>query len=130
MRTILRAMLAFALLLGSGVVDWAPVPPQIGAPVQESCCCGTPAGAEDSCPCPRPEGNQTPSQSLCQTRPGAVALVALRRTQAERRAESRPEPAQWAKVPETRIVPGNDDATPGREPDLGRHLARLGTLRI
>ena len=47
MRSILRAILSVALLLGSGVADWAPGSTQMGTQSHESCCCcGIPAGAE------------------------------------------------------------------------------------
>ena len=126
MRTFLRAILSIALLLGSGVVDWAPVQ----GPAHESCCCGTSSGAEDSCPCPKPEGNRGPAQSLCQNRVVAVALAASRCTQGERRAEPRPEPATWADALVICELSGPSAQKRGRDPDLGRHLASLNTLRI
>ena len=127
MRSILRAILSFALLLGSGVTDWAPVSAQTA--VHESCCCGTPAGAEDSCPCPKPEGNRTPSTTLCANRTISVVSLAVRRTQGQRRMEPRPEPTTWAQAQDVRAlsVPAS---VQGREPDLGRRLAQLGTFRI
>ena len=126
MRAILRTILAVALLLGSGLSDWAPVQAQ----AHESCCCGTPAGTEDSCPCPKPEGSRTPSQSLCQSRILAVTAPAARRAQAERRTEPRPEPATWAQASNVRELPGVPASVRGRDPDLGRHLAQLSTFRI
>jgi len=125
-RTILRAILAIALLLGSGVADWAPVQAQ----AHEACCCGTPAGAEDTCPCPKPENNRTPSSSLCSNRVITIASPAIRRTLAERRTEPRPEPATWAEAKDDLASVGSPASTQGREPDLGRHLAQLGTFRI
>src|ERR1035438_330302 len=74
-RTILRTILAFALLFGSGAADWAPVLAQAGVLNHESCCCGTPASSEDSCPCPKPEGNRSPSTALCALRTMAVASL-------------------------------------------------------
>lgn len=126
MRTILRAILAFALLLGSGAADWAPGQ----EPAHEACCCGTPAGVEDSCPCPKPEGNRAPSSSLCANRTISVALQAVRRSQGQRRIEPRPEPTTWAKAVDVPVLAGTPAAARGRDPDLGRHLARLHTLLI
>lgn len=126
LRTFLRVILAIALLLGGGVVDWTPI--QAQAP--ESCCCGMPAGAEDGCPCPRPEGNRTPSRSLCTDRAVSVASLAVRRTQGERRVEPRPVPATWAKASDAPASQGGYPQVQGRDPDLGRHLARLNTFRI
>ena len=130
MRMLLRTILAVVLLLGSGAADWAPLAGQAGMPAHESCCCGTPAGAEDSCPCPKPEGNRTPSGSLCVNRTISVAAVAARRTQAPRKSEPRPEPATWAQAPEVYGLSGSPAPARGRDPDLGRHLARLNTFRI
>jgi hypothetical protein len=125
-RSILRAILAVALLLGGGAGDWAPVQGQ----AHESCCCGMAAGAGDGCPCPKPEGNRTPSNNPCSSPTVSVVALALRRTQGERRTESRPEPATWAQALDVRELSGLPPAAPGRDPDLGRHLARLSTLRI
>ena len=126
MRSILRAILTVVLLLGGGAGDWASAPVQ----THESCCCGTPAGGEDRCPCPKPEGTRTPSRSNCTDRAAAVASLAVRRTQGDRRIEPRPEPATWAKASED--LESNASFTPaqGRDPDLGRHLARLSSFRI
>jgi hypothetical protein len=134
-RTILRAILAVALLLGSGLADWAPAPvEQTGTCAHESCCCGCcgrPASAEDSCPCPKPEGNRGPAPSQGLNRAVAVAPAASRCTQGERRVEPRPEPATWAAPADvfgTSHLSGM--SARGRDPDLGRHLARLNTFRI
>ena len=126
MRTILRAILAVALLLGSGMADWLPASGQ----AHESCCCGTMPGAEDSCPCPKPEGSRTPSSNLCTKRVVSVASLAVRRNQGTRRTEPRPEPATWAGALDVRELSGTPSPVPGRDPDLGRHLAQLGTFRI
>ena len=126
MRNVLRAILAFALLLGSGAADWAPSQ----EPAHESCCCGQPAGTEDSCPCPKPEGNRTPSNSLCVNRTISVALLGVRRTQGQRRIEPRPEPTAWARALDVPAPVGSRTPARGRDPDLGRHLARLNTLLI
>ena len=125
MRSILRAILAIVLLLGSGVADWAP------AKGHESCCCGMPA-PEDRCPCPKPEGSRTPHPNACGERLSVVAVQAsLRRaSQGQRRTEPRPEPATWATAQEARGLDGTIAPSGGRDPDLGRHLARLNTLRI
>jgi hypothetical protein len=125
-RSILRAILTIVLLLGGGAGDWAPA----NAQTHESCCCGTPAGGEDRCPCPKPEGNRAPSRSLCTERAASVASLAVRRIQVRRRVEPRPEPATWAK---TSADPTSIESFPhaqGRDPDLGRHLARLSEFRI
>lgn len=127
-RSVLRAILSLALLFGSGVGDWASAP--TGMQNHESCCCGTPASTEDSCPCPRPEGNRTPTSTPCTNRTVAVASVAVRRNQSERRVEPRPEPAAWAMVFDIRALAGIPILMCGRDPDLGRHLARLNTLLI
>jgi hypothetical protein len=124
-RTILRAILAMALLLGSGVGDWAPAAPA----AHESCCCGAPVGTEDSCPCPKPDGNRSPSQAISRDRV-AVAAPLAERSQVERRAESRPEPASWAQTEAASGSAGLRPRAQGRDPDLGRHLARLHTLLI
>jgi hypothetical protein len=129
-RTILRTILAFALLFGSGAADWAPVLAQAGVLNHESCCCGTPASSEDSCPCPKPEGNRSPSTALCALRTVAVASLTVRRTQGQRRTEPRPEPATRARALDVRAFAGFAVAARGRDPDLGRHLARLSTFRI
>lgn len=140
MRTILRAILAAVLLLGGGAGDWAPVQAS-AVPAHESCCCGTPAsspasGMEDSCPCPKPEGNQAPSRSACAPRATVLAALAARRTSSERKTEPRPEPATWAEAFEgfdaseaagSRL---SRSSAWGRDPDLGRHLAHLATFRI
>ena len=126
MRTFLRTILAVALLLGSGLGDWAPVQTQ----AHESCCCGMPAGVEDACPCPKPEGNRTPSSTPCSNPTISVATLAVRRIQGERRTEPRPEPTAWARALDVRELSGTPSPVPGRDPDLGRHLAQLGTFRI
>lgn len=125
-RAILRTILATVLLLGGWAGDWAPVQAQ----AHESCCCGTPAGHEDRCPCPKPEGPRSPSQSLCANRTTTVASLAVRRTQVERRTEPRPEPVVWAEALDARELSGSPAPVRGRDPDLGRHLARLSTFRI
>jgi hypothetical protein len=125
-RAILRTILAVALLLGSGLGDWAPVQTQ----ARESCCCGTPAGAEDACPCPKPEGNRTPTSNPCSNPTITVASLAARRTQGERRTEPRPEPVTWAQAMDVRELCSFPAVECGRDPDLGRHLARLNTFRI
>lgn len=126
MLNVLRAILVFALLLGSGAAGWAPVP----EPAHESCCCGTPAGLEDRCPCPKPEGNR-PSSGACSERQSVVALWASRAEQAQRRRTADPTPVGWrASSLLLRSGAGTSFAPHGRDPDLGRHLARLGTLRI
>jgi hypothetical protein len=129
-RTILRAILAVALLLGGGAGDWTPVQAQV-AQGHEDCCCGPAMGAQDACPCPKPEGSQTPSRSQCAPRVSEVAVVAERRTQGARKVEPRPEPAAWADATLVAAeATGYIAPSGGRDPDLGRHLARLETHRI
>ena len=134
MRTLLRTLLACALLIGGVGLDWAPA---AAAESHEACCCGMLPGPHDTCPCPKPEGPQGPSQNQngCGTRstPLSTPLGMLQRAgQAEtRRSEPRPEPSA---APATRLA-GCAGAQPlaagqGRDPDLGRHLARLSLLRI
>ncbi|WP_306591547.1 hypothetical protein [Geothrix sp. 21YS21S-4] len=132
MRSILRAILAVALLLGGGAGDWAPAASR--AAQAHDCCCGAmpPAGAEDACPCPRPENSRTPLRGASSERSTVAVQAALSQTeQAERRAEPRPEPAGWdrAAVPMagSALLPTEGR---GRDPDLGRHLAALSTFRI
>ncbi len=127
-RSILRAMLAVVLLLGSGAGNWLPVATQ----AHESCCCGTPASAEDTCPCPKPEGNRTPLRGACTERQAVVATQAAERKaeQGQRRAEPRPEPLSWTLAQADEASSASCTHTGSRDPDLGRHLARLGTFRI
>jgi hypothetical protein len=127
-RSILRAILAFMLLLGSGAGNWLPV----SAQAHESCCCGTPASAEDTCPCPKPESNRTPLRGTCSERQTVVASqVAERKAeQGQRRTEPRPEPLSWALAQIDETASAFCIHASGRDPDLGQHLARLGTFRI
>ena len=127
-RSFLRTILAVVLLLGSGAGDWAQTP----TPAHESCCCGTPAGAEDRCPCPKPEGNRGPQRGACAERQSVVALQAARRSeQGQRRTEPRPEPATWlARNVDTPAGLPFLAVHHGRDPDLVRHLAGLGTFQI
>lgn len=89
---------------------------------------------EDTCPCPKPEGNRTPSNGgVCASRPTVTApLVAGWRTQAaQRRIEPRPEPTTWTSARnEASEAIAVTPSAHGRDPDLGRHLARLGLLLI
>jgi hypothetical protein len=124
-RSILRAILAVLLLLGGGAGDWAPA-----GTSHESCCCGTPARVEDRCPCPKPEDNRGSTRSLCAERSASVASPAARRTLGARRIEPRPEPATWAEAAEAPGTAASLGFEHGRDPDLGRHLARLSTFRI
>jgi hypothetical protein len=59
-----------------------------------------------------------------------VVDLAARRTQAERRTEPRPEPTTWAQALDLHELSGSSAPARGRDPDLGRHLARLNTFRI
>lgn len=134
MRTLLRTLLACALLIGGGGLDWAPAAAS-AAGTHECCCCGMLPGPHHSCPCQKPEGPQGPSQNGCgsRTAPVSTPLALLQRAEQgeTRRSEPRPEPAA-AQVAQ---VAGTADIQPvlparGRDPDLGRHLARLNLLRI
>jgi hypothetical protein len=133
-RTILRAILAVALLLGGGLAEFAPAPVQTKTCcAHESCgcgCCGRPAGAEDRCPCPKPDGSRGPAQSLGLDR-AATAQAPDLSVQGQRRTESRPEPEAWDATAEPSVEgPQSGGTGRGRDPDLGRHLARLNTFRI
>jgi hypothetical protein len=128
-RSILRAILTVMLLLGGVGGDWALAGDRAAAP--HECCCGmVPGGMDDPCPCPKPEGNRTPLRGACTERQVVAAQAARRNEQGERRIEPRPEPVGWARstsdVAENVPFPTQG----GRDPDLGRHLARLNTLRI
>lgn len=123
---LLRTILTVALLFGSGVADWLPASEQ----AHESCCCGMPAGVPDRCPCPKPEGNRTPTNAPCSTRTLVATTPAVRRTQSERRMESRPEPTSWVRIGTPGAQVGSTEGVSGRDPELGRHLAWLGTFRI
>jgi hypothetical protein len=129
-RSILRAILAIALLLGSGGGDWTALEAQSGQAAHESCCCGSHEAAPDPCGCPQPEGNRTPSSTHCTVRTVVAAEVAVRRTQVQRRTEPRPEPLSWARTEAAREDSFASTPRRGRDPDLGRHLARLGTFLI
>lgn len=129
MRSFLRTILAVALLLGSGIADWMPA----AAAQPHDCCCGrVPASLEDTCPCPKPEGTRGPQRSTCTERQVVVVAQAARRTeQGQRRREPRPEPTTWvlAQITDT-IESGLYRLCNARDPDLGRHLARLSLFRI
>lgn len=134
MRPLLRALLAFALLIGGVGLDWAPAAAS-AAEAHDCCCCGMLPGPHHSCPCQKPEGPQGPSQNGCggRTAPLSTPLVLLQRAEQgePRRSESRPEPP----AVQVALVAGPADLQPilparGRDPDLGRHLARLNLLRI
>jgi hypothetical protein len=130
---LLHAFFAVVLLLGGLGGDWA-LGQNEPAAAPHSCCCGTAQGMEDSCPCPKPEGNRTPaSGGACANRPTVTApLVAGWRTQtAQRRIEPRPEPVTWISARNEAFGSIDDSLSAhGRDPDLGRHLARLGLLLI
>jgi hypothetical protein len=59
-----------------------------------------------------------------------VALAASRCKQGQRRVEARPEPASWARAQEGVVSDDWMTVGSGRDPDVGRHLAMLGMLRI
>ncbi|MFN7958570.1 MAG: hypothetical protein U0P46_09645 [Holophagaceae bacterium] len=131
MRSFLRAMFAVVLLLGGLGGDWAPA----AATAAHACCCGTPAslpaGMEDGCPCPKPEGSRTPRGACTERQAPTVQVVQREAEQGQRRSEPRPEPATWAR-PAADLGGSHafSAASRGRDPDLGRHLAHLSTFRI
>lgn len=130
MRILVRSLLACALLFGGLGWSWTPVPVQAAEP--HECCCGMVPGPHHDCPCPKPE---TPSQNGCGSRTqGATApLVWLQRAaQGETRREApRPLPAAGQRVAGLAAdAPSMPISGWGRDPDLGRHLARLRLLRI
>lgn len=131
MRMLLRAILSVALLLGGGLGDWSALGSPATGPAHEACCCGTPAGLPDTCPCPQPDGNRTPTRTTCGERQGAVSLVATQEAARQRRVEASPVPRTRAtpslRVAAARVGPFENQ---GRDTDLGRHLARLSLLRI
>jgi hypothetical protein len=130
---LLRTLFAVVLLLGSFGGDWA-----LGQNEQKvaphSCCCGMAQGMEDTCPCPKPEGNRTPANGgACTNRQPVTAplVAACRAESAQRRIEPRPEPATRISARNEALEAVNDShSVHGRDPDLGRHLARLGSLLI
>lgn len=127
MRSILRAILAVVLLLGGMGGDWALA----GSLPAHDCCCGPVlAGIEDTCPCPKPESSRG-SRGACTERQTVAAQGAQRRAeQGQRRTEPRPKPAGWARAAAGTVEAASVPVRGGRDPDLGRHLARLTTLRI
>ena len=126
-RSILRAILAIALLLGSGAAGWAPATQAM----PHDCCCGAvPASIEDSCPCPKPEGNRGPATPRCARDTVVVAVQAEKQAQAQRKVEPRSEPATWDEGKVLSASTGASTIERGRDPDLGRHLAQLSTFRI
>lgn len=133
MRTLLRTLLACALLIGGLGQDWAsfPAPAQAHAP----CCCGCCGGAQDHCPCPKPETPQGPAQNDCGTRstPLSTPLALLQRAAQSDIRRSEPRPTLLARADQAPIAPekvATVGLSRGRDPDLGRHLARLSLLRI
>ena len=133
LRTVLRTLLACALLIGGWGLDWAPTT-AAAAEAHGSCCCGMVPGPHDTCPCPKPEGPQGPSQNGCGARstPLSSPLAVLQRaTQgATRRFEPSPAPFAVLASGNSDEVEGAANGSRGRDPDLGRHLARLSTFRI
>ena len=131
MRTILRAILAVALLLGGVGGDWALAGSQAASQPHDCCCGSMPAGVEDTCPCPKPDGNRAPQRGACAERQNIAAQAVREAEQGERRTEPRPEPAGWARAAsDASTTITHVPARGGRDPDLGRHLASLSTFRI
>lgn len=130
MRSILRAILAVVLLLGGLGGDWALAGSRPALPAHDCCCGPVPAGVEDTCPCPKPDSSRG-SRGACTERQVVAAQGAQRRAeQGQRRTEPRPEPAGWARAAAGAAGAVSVPLRGGRDPDLGRHLARLTTLRI
>jgi hypothetical protein len=129
-RTILRAILAVALLLGGVGGDWALAEGRTAAQPHECCCGAMPGGMEDTCPCPKPDSNRAPQRGACTERQTVAAQAVREAEQGERRTEPRPEPAGWARAASAEAESQVLRARGGRDPDLGRHLAHLGTFRI
>jgi len=129
-RSILRAILTVALLLGGVGGDWVLAGDQTASAPHECCCGMVPGGMGDTCPCPKPEGNRTPLRGACAERQVVAAQAARRSEQGERRTEPRPEPIGWADSTSDSAESLSTLIEVGRDPDLGRHLARLNTLRI
>lgn len=130
MRILLRAILSVALLLGGGLGDWSALGSTELGQGHEACCCGTPAGLPDTCPCPQPDGNRTPTKTACVERQASVSLLAEQQAPAKRRLEASPVPAGWVAVAVNPIQSLPTPGPAGRDVDLGRHLARLSLLRI
>lgn len=130
MRILLRVILSVALLLGGGLGDWSALGATGIGQAHEACCCGTPAGLPDTCPCPQPDGNRTPTKTACGERQASVSLLAEQQAPGKRRIEASPVPEGWATAPALRTAKVAPAGPEGRAADLGRHLARLNLLRI
>ena len=130
MRTILRAILAVALLLGGVGGDWALAGDRTAAQPHECCCGMMPGGMDDPCPCPKPDSNRAPQRGACAERQTPAAQAVREAEQGERRTEPRPEPAGWDRAASVEAESLPLRAEGGRDPDLGRHLAHLSTFRI
>jgi hypothetical protein len=134
-RLFLRAIFATLLLLGGGAWDWTPGPIHTGAMAHESCCCGTPATPEDSCPCPKPDGHRGPQEGASEraTKTALAPQVASRR-QGPMAPRLEPSPAPLGLQARAAALPAGLPGAPvldsGRDPDLGRHLACLSRFRI
>ncbi len=122
MRLLARLLLALALALGAGQGLSLPAEaPACG-------CCDTPA---EPCPC----GPTTPApahRAPCAA-PANVATPARNAEAAEAPTPRLQEPSPWPEAGRARASAdlGVEGAAPrGRDPDLGRHLARLRLLRI
>ncbi len=122
MRFLSRLLLALALALGAG--QGLSLPPEVPA-----CgCCDTPS---EPCPC-APAAPAPAHRAPCAApspAPAAVEEVASAKAQDVRAPEARPwTEAAWAALLDARERQVGGPR--GRDPDLGRHLARLRLLRI
>jgi hypothetical protein len=67
---------------------------------------------------------------MASERQTTVAAPSESQPAGQRRIEPRPEPVGWAVASAAPVSTGFPDSLSGRDPDLGRHLARLSTFRI
>lgn len=136
MRSFLRTVLALALLIGGWGLDWVPIAGSTPAP-HHCCHCGMLPGPHESCPCQKPEGPQGPSQNGCggsRSTPisGPLAFLEAAGQGETLGSEPLPWPPGRIGTPDSCEAESGAGATTGhgRDPDLGRHLARLRLLRI
>ena len=126
MNLFARILLAFALITGAG----SAMVPRPEAPA-----CGCCDGSMDQCPCgpatPAPGSHRSPCNAPA---PAPAVAQAPDAREAAPEAEREAQPLDGLDEPSR---PGRSAAAPvpgtearGRAPDLGRHLARLGTFRI
>jgi hypothetical protein len=116
---IARILLAFALILGAG--EATPPRPETSACGCDPCPCGAPA--------PSPTSQRLPGQAQALAQPVAAKEESLAKVR-EGRREAKPFDGIGQAIASAPGTPGPDFAARGRDPDLGRHLARLGIFRI